>query len=206
MPESTEQPVINIQGDTPENLARVLAYLYRGDYDDVGQDLHFRSTTAPSDGSDAVKQETKSKHTGPAREIVLNNMNVFLAAERFAIPPIKSLAELKSLEWVPQTPIPPWSPKSLETSWKKVAARHETKLQDVILAVIYMHIEEHVENPEMLDFFAAFGAMGSLIIEMLVKSGRVKSMVKPDSIGKLTAAFTSICSSEDLSGFGCEDW
>ncbi|GLI74385.1 hypothetical protein PoHVEF18_002623 [Penicillium ochrochloron] len=67
--ESTEQPVINVQGDTPETLARVLvlAYLYLGDYDDVGQDLHFRSTTAPSDDSNAAKQETKFKHTDPAR-------------------------------------------------------------------------------------------------------------------------------------------
>lgn len=69
---------------------RVLTYPYLGDYDDVGQDLDFRSTTAPSDESDAAKQETKFKHTDPAGEITLNNMNVFLAAGKFAISPLKS--------------------------------------------------------------------------------------------------------------------
>lgn len=81
---------------------------------------------------------------------------------------------------------------------EKVAARHETKFQDVILAVIYKHIEEHIGNPEMLDFFTAFGGMGALIIEMLVKNGRVKLMVKPDHNEELAASFTSIRGSEDL--------
>jgi hypothetical protein len=50
----------------------------------------------------------------------------------------------------------------------------------------------------MLDFFTAFGAMGSLIIEMLVKRGRVKRMVKFEHIEELAETFTSIRSSEDL--------
>jgi hypothetical protein len=61
-----------------------------------------------------------------------------------------------------------------------------------------MSFSQSCENPEMLDFFTAFGAMGSLIIEMLVKRGRVKRMVKFEHIEELAETFTSIRSSEDL--------
>jgi hypothetical protein len=74
----------------------------------------------------------------------------------------------------------------------------ETKFLEVIAATLYMHIDEHIENPEMLEVFTAFGLLGSLIIEMLVRLGRVKPMNKADHIERLAESFSSIRSGEEL--------
>jgi hypothetical protein len=131
-------------------------------------------------------------------QISLNNINVFLAADKFAIPPLKSLAEHKFLDWGDANAHSPVIPKVARDVMAMIPG-HETKFQDVVLAAIYMYIEKHVENPEILEVFTAFGDLGSLIIEMLVVNGRAKPMIKLDHIEDLAAAFSSIRSSEEPS-------
>lgn len=60
-----------------------------------------------------------------------------------------------------------------------------------------MHVHEHVENPETLEFFAALGEMGSLLVKRLVKHDRVKPLNKPGHIEDPAASFRSLRSSEE---------
>jgi hypothetical protein len=89
------EKAINVQDDTPETIKRVLSFRYLREHDDedtaqfqLVSDMpplqEMNSNSSISDNELDDRQSTK--------KAALNNIQVFIAADKFGIAPLKSLA------------------------------------------------------------------------------------------------------------------
>ncbi|KAJ5829146.1 BTB/POZ protein [Penicillium rubens] len=82
--ESTEK-AIDIQDDTPETMERVLSFLYLREYSEDGHIIQY--------------QQNKPENTEPENQAAFNNVEVFIAADKYGILPLKTLAAKKFSRW-----------------------------------------------------------------------------------------------------------
>ncbi|KAJ5964554.1 BTB/POZ protein [Penicillium vulpinum] len=115
--------------------------------------------------------EDKMKDTED-KKIALNNMEVFISADKFGIIPLKSLATQNFSRWATanwNSPVFPGVVREVMTS----VPSHELSRRESIVEVLSAHIFDLIESPEMLDVLNSFGCLGSLIIAALVRKGQV---------------------------------
>ncbi|KAJ9493181.1 hypothetical protein VN97_g72 [Penicillium thymicola] len=129
--DSTERS-IRIREDTPETIERVLSYLHHREYDDRGtiqyQTVHKPAPSSPGD---------KTNDTESTKNIALNNMRVFITANKFGIDSLQSSATQKFSRWAAKN----WNSPVLvfpEVIQEVVASvpSYESSLQEVILDII----------------------------------------------------------------------
>ncbi|KAJ5617572.1 BTB/POZ protein [Penicillium hordei] len=144
----------SVAEDNPETIERVLSFLYLREY------------------NEAPNPEDKSNDTEP-KEIPLNNIEVFITADKFGIEPLKSLATQKFSRWATAN----WNslvfPDVAHEVMNSVPS-HESSLREIIVDVISTHITDLIERPEILHLLDSFGCLGSLTIANLVQNGLVK--------------------------------
>ncbi|CAI7658312.1 unnamed protein product [Penicillium glandicola] len=179
--ESSEK-AINIQEDNPETIERVLSFLYSREYNEDGHTVQYQPVTelAPPDPED------KLNDTEP-KKIALNNMEVFIAADKFGIDPLKPLATQKFSQWATANWNSPVFPDVVQEVMTSVPS-HELSLQGIIVDTISTHIFDLIVNPEFLHVLNTFGCLGSLVIAGLVQDGRMAFL--RNSFGNSTVAAT----------------
>lgn len=174
--ESTEK-VINIHDDTPEIIERVLSFLYLRDYSEDGDICqHQPISELANKESDSSISESEPEIPEPANQPAFNNIKVFIAADKYAITPLKSLATSKFSRWANTN----WGSHVFHEVLKKVMTSvppHETTLREVLADVFSRHIFDLMKDPEIVHILDSFGCLGSLVITKLVSNEMVK---RPD--------------------------
>ncbi|KAJ5469742.1 BTB/POZ protein [Penicillium diatomitis] len=168
---------INIEDDTPETMERVLSFLYLRDYNEDGHILQYHqpiSTLAICDhDSSSSLSENKPEISEPANRVAFNNIEVFIAADKYAILPLKALATLKLSQWADKN----WcSPMFNEVVQKVMTSvpQHELSLREVIADIISRHVFDLIQDPEIVRTLDSFGCLGSLVIMKLISNEMVK--------------------------------
>ncbi|OKP13735.1 hypothetical protein PENSUB_578 [Penicillium subrubescens] len=175
--ESTEK-VINILDDTPETIERVLSFLYLKDYSEDGPILQYRPIPELTNNESHLYSREKARNTEPENTELRNqsaftNIEVFIAADKYGIIPLKTLATLKFSRWANTSCGSPVFDEVIEKVMTSVPS-HEPTLQEVIADVFCRHILDLIEDPEIVHTLDSFGYLGSLVIARLVGTGMVK--------------------------------
>lgn len=111
-------------------------------------------------------------------------MEVFIAADKFEIEPLKSLATQKFSRWATANWNSPIFPDVVHEVMTSVPS-HESSLREIIVDVISTHITDLIERPEILHLLLhlldSFGCLGSLTIASLVRNGQLKHAKENDA-------------------------
>ncbi|CAI7627463.1 unnamed protein product [Penicillium viridicatum] len=169
--ESTEKS-IRIQEDTPETIERVLSYLYLREYDDSGT-IQCRTVPKPAPSITDVDSSSpgdKTNDTESANNIGLNNVRVFITADKFGIVSLQSLATQKFSKWAAENWNSPVFPEVIQEVMESVPS-YESSLQEVVVDIICTHIFNLIENPGIIAVLNSFECLGSQVIARLVRNG-----------------------------------
>lgn len=157
-------------------MERILSFLYLREYSEDGHIIQYQPTSALATSghkSDSSISENKPEISEPADQAAFNNIEVFIAADKYGILPLKSLAAKKFSRWATANCSSPVFHKVVERVMTSVPS-HETTLREVVADVISRHIFDLIEVPEIVDIFDSFGCLGSLVIKRLVSNELVK--------------------------------
>lgn len=129
--------------------------------------------------SDSSISEIEPEDTEPANQSAFNDIQVFIAADKYAIIPLKALATSKFSRWANANCGSPVFHKVVEKVMTSVPS-HETTLREVIADVLSRHIFDLIKDPEIVHILDSFGCLGSLLIMRLVSNEMVK---RPNEYG-----------------------
>ncbi|KAJ6003925.1 BTB/POZ protein [Penicillium herquei] len=167
--ESIEK-AINIQDEDPDTIERVLSYLYLREY---SNGLHTGSSRYTSEDSISIDESDSEIEPEPANSTAVNDIAVFLAADKYEIPPLKSLASQKLLNWADTNHASPTFHKVVEVVMTS-GPPHEDGLREIMADVISRHILDLIKCEETVRILDMFGSLGSLVITKLVENKLVK--------------------------------
>ncbi|KAF3399874.1 hypothetical protein F1880_008443 [Penicillium rolfsii] len=155
--ESIEK-AINIEDDTPETMERVLSFLYLREYSEDGHMIQYQQPISAlpicDHESGSSLSENKPEISEPANEAAFNNIEVFIAADKYAILLLKTLATLKFSRWANTNCSSP--------------IFHE------VVQKVMTHVFDLIKDPEIVHNLDSFGCLGSLVIARLVSNEMVK--------------------------------
>ncbi|KOS48738.1 hypothetical protein ACN38_g215 [Penicillium nordicum] len=155
---------IRIQEDTPETIERVLSYLYLREYDDRGT---IQCQTIPEPAGD------KTNDTESTKNISLNNMRVFITADKFGIDSLQSLATQKFSQWATKNWNSPVFPEVIQEVMASVPS-YKSSLQEIIVDIIGTHVFDLIENPGIIEVLNSFGCLGSQVIARSIRNGQLR--------------------------------
>jgi hypothetical protein len=157
-------------------MERILSFLYLREYSEDGHIIQYQPIPALATSgheSDSSISENKPENTEPENQAAFNNVEVFIAADKYGILPLKTLAAKKFSRWATANCISPVFHKVVERVMTS-APSHETTLREVVANVISKHIFDLIEVPEIVHIFDSFGCLGSLVIKRLVSNELVR--------------------------------
>jgi hypothetical protein len=102
----------------------------------------------------------------------LNNIQVFIAADKFEIISLKSLATDKFSRWATANWNHPVFPEVMQEVMTSVPS-HEADLRETIVDIMAAHVFDVIKIPKILQAMDSFG-LGSLVIAKLVINRQVK--------------------------------
>ncbi|KAJ5489171.1 BTB/POZ protein [Penicillium diatomitis] len=192
--ESIEK-AINIEDDTPETMERVLSFLYLREYSEDGRIIQYQQPISAlpicDHESGSSLSENKPEISEPANQAAFNNIEVFIAADKYAILPLKTLATLKFSRWANTNCSSPMFHEVVQKVMTSVPP-HESTLREVIADIISRHVFDLIKDPEIVHNLDSFGCLGSLVIARLVSNEMVK---RPNEYDVLRALVQKINSS-----------
>jgi hypothetical protein len=89
------EQTINLEEDTPTTIERVLSFLYVRKYNHDQHEVFYQLLANPNssiDDYDSNSPEEKLNDIETLKQAALSNIQVFVAADKFGIDPLKSLA------------------------------------------------------------------------------------------------------------------
>lgn len=182
-------------------MERVLSFLYLREYYEDGHIIQYQqpiSALAICDHepicdheSDSSLPENKQEISEAANQVAFNNIEVFIAADKYAVLPLKTLATLKFSRWANTNYSSPMFHEVVQKVMTSVPP-HESALREVIADIITSHIFDLIEIPEIVRNLDSFGRLGSLVITRLISNEMVK---RPNEYDVLRALVQKINSS-----------
>lgn len=167
-------------------MERVLSFLYLREYYEDGHIIQYQqpmSALAICDHeSDSSLPENKREFPEAASQAAFNNIEVFIAADKYA------LATLKFSRWANTNYSSPMFHEVVQKVMTSVPP-HESALLEVIADIITSHIFDLIKIPEIVH---NFGCLGSLVITRLVSKEMAK---RPNEYDVLRALVQKINSS-----------
>lgn len=160
------------------------------------------STATPSvDGVDLISSQNGSTESRNPKEIALNNVEVFFAADKFGIGPLKFLATRKFQQCLDKHWYSAIFPEVIRESIEMTPS-HLQDLKVVMAKVIPEHILDLIKNQtssflmiqgtdDILGVLDSFGCLGSLVILHLISSKRVKGPDEDDRLQTLVQKLNS---------------
>ncbi|KAJ5757724.1 BTB/POZ protein [Penicillium nucicola] len=174
--ESTEK-AINIQDDNPETIERVLSFLYLRDYSEDGHIFQYQPISElankESDSSLSVNkpentepeniepeniepeniepENIEPENIEPENQPAFDNIEVFIAADKYGIIPLKTLATSKFSRWA--------------------NASYGSPVFHEVIEKVITHIFDLIKVPEIVHVLDSFGYLGSSVIARSVSTG-----------------------------------
>ncbi|EFE39124.1 BTB/POZ domain protein [Trichophyton verrucosum HKI 0517] len=164
---------VELPDDDFETIERVLSFLYLQEYDENGHLMALDSKaivpSSSTDGSSA-KDEKRTRTTDAG----LNNVRVYVAADKFGIPLLQSLAAEKFTRWANSN----WDSTEFLRDIEEIMTitpPHDRTLRDILADVISKNLQLFAANKDFLALIENFGGLGSAILFKLVDSDLVKA-------------------------------
>ncbi|KAE8369203.1 BTB/POZ protein [Aspergillus caelatus] len=190
--ESTEK-AIHLQDESPETMERVLSFLYLREYSEDGHIVQYQPPSElamPNNEPDSTISENEPESPESANQAAFNNIEVFIAADKYGIIPLKTLATSKFSQWANANVSSPKFHEVVEFVMTSVPS-HESTLREVIADVISRHIFDQIQVPEIVQILDSFGCLGSLIIRKLISNELVRRPNEYDIFGGLIQKINS---------------
>lgn len=166
---------VNLPKDSPATIARVLSFLYTGDYDDssdiiLDDDNSVDSPLSPA-GSIAIDEmSTGTQSSKGDEDIPGNSLSVYLAANRFQINPLKQLAKKKYISWARRNMTNKRLPDVLREAID-VSPLSDHEMHDAIAEFIAENAMVLMKNEKIVTILEDFKAccIGFSVLKRLVK-------------------------------------
>ncbi|KAJ9269898.1 hypothetical protein DTO212C5_4072 [Paecilomyces variotii] len=180
--EESTTHIVNLPDDDPGTIERVLSFLYLQKYNENGHIVPMDDIAEPkkpeaepsqsrmndSDSEDSADVETK-------RAIAYNNIRVYIAADKYDIAPLKSLAGKLFESWTDSN----WKSEAFDDIVQEVMTYippHDSHLRDVVVETISKNIVSLVKKGSIFQLMDTHGSLGSAVIAKLVGSDRVMTL------------------------------
>ncbi|KAA8642915.1 BTB/POZ domain-containing protein [Aspergillus tanneri] len=169
--------------DDMETIKRVVSYLYLQDYDQERNGLgcpeskearsvaNCNSGATPLDNAGETKSpemETSLASISTASEATAyNNLHVYIAADKFGIEPLKTLARDRLANWMRRN----WNEEVFAQVVRDVlqsSPPHEKEFRDIVIGVIIDNIQI-VKQERVMALVGEFGFLGSAVVKELVQ-------------------------------------
>lgn len=181
---------VELPNDDPRTIERVLCFLCLQNYKEHGHILAIRRSTAeesPTGSPSQAQQRSadtlgqgipgeQSADTGKQRAIAFNNLDVYIAADKFDIIPLKTLAAKRMALWMKVQ----WQSAAFLDMVQRVMESvppHDLDLRNIVAKIISENIHALVQQTELYPLLEAFGGVGSSIIANLLEQNLIK---RPD--------------------------
>jgi hypothetical protein len=169
--------------ETPETIECVFSFLYLGKYRDDGHIAEFQPGATDSfkssvDEIGSGNSQDASTDLENPKEIALNNVGVFVAADKFGISSLTSLATHKFRQHLDARWKSPLFSQIIRESIELLPA-HEHDLEEVMAEVISEHLLDLVKHRGNLCLLDSFGTR---VILRLVSSGSIKRPFEDDQL------------------------
>ncbi|PYH79082.1 hypothetical protein BO82DRAFT_147020 [Aspergillus uvarum CBS 121591] len=140
---------IDLLDDEFATIQRVVDFLYIRDYDDTGFPDIEDKTSVSDDNKDS-------------QAVLWNNLDVFMAADKFDIAPLKQLARTRLLNWINKNANR--LPFIVREIWVTLPPL-ETELRDAIVKAISCHAEEFLNNDESVAILTDLPAIAIAVLK-----------------------------------------
>ncbi|EGD96081.1 hypothetical protein TESG_03541 [Trichophyton tonsurans CBS 112818] len=189
---------VELPDDDFETIERVLSFLYLQEYDDNGHLMTWDSKvvvpSSSTDGSSAKSDEKQAKTSDAG----LNNVRVYVAADKFGIPLLQTLAAKKFTRWANNT----WDSMRFLPDIEEILTitpPHDRTLREILADVISKNLNWFASRKDFRAVIENSGSLGSAVLFKLVNSGLVKvpepQIFSPSSMtfGKTNARACKMC-------------
>ncbi|KAK2827853.1 hypothetical protein FQN49_007277 [Arthroderma sp. PD_2] len=180
--EATER-AISLPDDGVETIERVLSYLYLQDYHESGHIVPLKSNENKSHKISEIDAETAENDPNSDAEdgsansetiavVASNNVLVYIAADKFGIIPLKSLAAERFTRWVDAN----WESGPFLGIVEEVMTLvppHDSVIRNILADAISKNLRRLVSQGAILPLIETFGSLGSAVIARLVETDRV---------------------------------
>ncbi|CAG7965196.1 unnamed protein product [Penicillium nalgiovense] len=140
---------IDLPDDELATIQRVVTFLYIRDYDDTG--------VPDIEDKKSVSGEDKGSHA-----VLLDNLGVFIAADKFDIAPLKQLARTRLINWIDENA--QRLPFVVPEIWVTLPPL-ETELRDAIIKAISYHAQEFLNNDESIAILTDLPAIAIAVLK-----------------------------------------
>jgi len=175
-------------------VERVLSFLYLREYIEDGHIIQYQPTSeltiCDHEPDPSISEDKPEIAADSANQAAFNNIEVFIAADKYGILPLKTLATLKFTRWVNTNFSSPMFHQVVEKVMTSVPS-HETIFRGVIADIISKHVFEFINDPEIVHILDSFGCLGSLVIARLVNNDLVKRPNENDIFRELVQKINS---------------
>ncbi|RWQ98033.1 hypothetical protein C8Q69DRAFT_516927 [Paecilomyces variotii] len=175
--------IVNLPDDDPGTIERVLSFLYLQKYNQNGHIVPMDDDAEPkkpetelseSDIENSVSEDYAgcSADVEDKRAIAYNNIRVYIAADKYGIAPLKSLAGKQFASWTSSN----WNSEAFDDIVQEVMTYvppHDLHLRDVVIETISKNIISLVKKGSIFQLMDTHGSLGSAVIAKLVQSDRV---------------------------------
>ncbi|KAE8374930.1 hypothetical protein BDV26DRAFT_295532 [Aspergillus bertholletiae] len=128
----TSSSQVELPDDKLATIQRVISFLYNQDYDEI-------SIFDTQDAKDAITEVVQPCST------VQNNFEVFLAADKFDIPSLKTLAKTRLIDWIEKNPEK--LSQIVRDIWVNIPP-FETELKNAIINAISYNADTFLKHDE----------------------------------------------------------
>ncbi|OJJ42308.1 hypothetical protein ASPZODRAFT_125791, partial [Penicilliopsis zonata CBS 506.65] len=162
----TVSQAVSLPEDDPETIKRVLHFLYLQDYDEL------EDTVPSGQATEDISKPKCDNHT-QIKAAADMTIQVYIAADKFGILPLKTLAADKFSEWAASN----WqSPVFAEVvaDVMTLIPPHDTGLRDIVARTIAENTYQLMRQDEILRLLERFGGLGMSVLATLASRGMVK--------------------------------
>ncbi|KAJ9308090.1 hypothetical protein DTO217A2_2331 [Paecilomyces variotii] len=180
--------VVDLPDDDPETIERVLSFMYLRKYNEVRHFIPMDDIAEPKkpeaepsqsgiNNSDPKNSDVEHKRATAditTRDIGNNIIKVYIAADKYGIAPLKSLAGKRFERWIKSN----LHSEAFYDIVREVMTRipqHDPHLRDVVADTISENIVSLAKEERIFRFLDTHGSLGSAVIAKLAK-GRVMSV------------------------------
>ncbi|EFR02111.1 hypothetical protein MGYG_05113 [Nannizzia gypsea CBS 118893] len=163
---------VDLPDDDHQTIQRVISFLYLQEYPESNNSVFWNlRTIVPSSTTGSTNDDEKKTKTANEGS---NNVRVYVAADKFGIPLLKTLAAKNFTRWVETN----WKSTEFPTVVEEVMATvppHDLTLRNILADIISKNLKWFAVRPDFLAIIENFGGLGSAVIFKLVDSGLVKT-------------------------------
>ncbi|KAL4986224.1 hypothetical protein BDW68DRAFT_178935 [Aspergillus falconensis] len=169
---------IDLPEDDPQTIGRMLCFLYTATYTE--NNGRWDDPDSPSKGPEPAMPKTRAKKsvsenaedpktgTDKNRSPAYYHLQVYLAADKYEIIPLKDLAARRFVKWCETN----WdSDAFLETAQDAmtIIPEHDSTFLHALAKIIPQHIEYFMSDGRIASVFVAYGSLASAVIARMTE-------------------------------------